>query len=511
MSNATTLFRSLLIYGLCLPLAVFLGYLLAEPMDFSTVTVVVITLSVLTIPLLLRWHHAWLIATWNMTAMLFFLPGKPAVWMGLAAASFTICILQYALNRKMTFLHAPSVARPLLFLLVVILLTAHATGGIGFRILGGDTYGGKRYFAIVAAMLGYFAIINRRIPPKRASLYVTLFFAGTATMAIAELPGRVSPALNFLFVFFPVASMGAFTNQNSVVGQIPLMSHMGGLAFLSLGFFCAMLARYGIRGILDTTKPSRLVAFCFFVLVGLSSGFRSVLVLVLMTFALLFYLERLHHTRLLLPVISVSLAVGGLALLFAARLPLDFQRTLAVLPYIQLDPLARMSAEVSSEWRVQIWQEVIPQIPRYLLIGKGYSFSGTEQGQMGSDNVASTELAGDYHNGPLSVILPFGIFGSIAFIWLLVAGIRVVYHNYRFGDPAYHNINTFLFAYFVVKVIFFFTVFGALAVDLPMFLGLLGLSISVNGGVAKPVFVPQPKIVFNRFKLHPSAHRPVGA
>ena len=323
MSNATTLFRSLLIYGLCLPLAVFLGYLLAEPMDFSTVTVVVITLSVLTIPLLLRWHHAWLIATWNMTAMLFFLPGKPAVWMGLAAASFTICILQYALNRKMTFLHAPSVARPLLFLLVVILLTAHATGGIGFRILGGDTYGGKRYFAIVAAMLGYFAIINRRIPPKRASLYVTLFFAGTATMAIAELPGRVSPALNFLFVFFPVASMGAFTNQNSVVGQIPLMSHMGGLAFLSLGFFCAMLARYGIRGILDTTKPSRLVAFCFFVLVGLSSGFRSVLVLVLMTFALLFYLERLHHTPLWHPRdpgYHEALAVGGILLLCPGRL-----------------------------------------------------------------------------------------------------------------------------------------------------------------------------------------------
>src|ERR1035438_9894688 len=120
MANAPALFRSLLVYGFCLPLAVFLGYLLANPQDFATVTVVGFTFFVLVIPLLLRWHHAWLIATWNMTAMLFFLPGKPAVWMGLAAASFTICILQYALNRKMTFLHAPSVARPLLFLLVVI-------------------------------------------------------------------------------------------------------------------------------------------------------------------------------------------------------------------------------------------------------------------------------------------------------------------------------------------------------------------------------------------------------
>ncbi len=87
----------------------------------------------------------------------------------------------------------------------------------------------------------------------------------------------------------------------------------------------------------------------------------------------------------------------------------------------------------------------------------------------------------------------------------------MVYQNYQFGDPALHHTNTFLFAYFVVKVVFFFAVFGSLYSDLPVFLGLLGLSISLNGGVAKPVVVPQPKIVFNRFKLHPSARRPAGA
>ena len=65
MSNASALFRSLLVYGLCLPLAVFLGYLLANPLDPETVTVVAVIFFVLAIPLLLRWHHAWLIATWN--------------------------------------------------------------------------------------------------------------------------------------------------------------------------------------------------------------------------------------------------------------------------------------------------------------------------------------------------------------------------------------------------------------------------------------------------------------
>jgi hypothetical protein len=153
---------------------------------------------------------------------------------------------------------------------------------------------------------------------------------------------------------------------------------------------------------------------------------------------------------------------------------------------IPLDPVAKIDAQGSTEWRLQLWREVVPEIPQYLLVGKGYSFNPMDQA-LARGNRESFELTGDYHSGPLSLILPFGIFGTMAFVWLMVAAIRVVYRNYRFGDPAFHHYNTFIYAYFVVKVIFFFTVFGSLHSDLPLFLGLLGLSISMNGGVAKPV------------------------
>jgi O-antigen ligase len=496
MSNASALFRSLLVYGLCLPLAIFLGYLLANPLDLATVSVVTVLFFILTIPLLLRWHHAWLIATWNTTAMLFFLPGKPQVWIGLAGMSLLISILQYTLNRKMRFLSVPPVARPLFFLAVVIALTARLTGGLGMKIFGGDTYGGRRYITELAAIAGYFAIINRRIPPKKAGLYIALFFLGAASLVIADLPGVVSPSLNFLFLIFPVSSVSAFTDQNSVVAQTALISRVAGIGALGLAVIYVMLARHGLRGALDASKPWRLGIFCFFVLACMSTGFRGGVVTILMLLASLFYLERLHHTRLLLPVILGLLMIAGLAIVFAARLPLNYQRSLTFLPGIHLDPLARLDAETSSEWRRQMWREVIPQIPQYLLIGKGYAFSGAEHAMI-REGLEETEMVGNYHNGPLSVILPFGIFGSIAFVWLLVAGIRVVYRNYQFGDPAYHQINKFLFVYFVVRVILFFAVFGALEADLPMFLGLLGLSISLNGGVAKPMVVPWPTVEFS--------------
>ena len=354
--------------------------------------------------------------------------------------------------------------------------------------------------------------INRQIPSKRAGLYVSLFFFGLATWAIGDLPMVLPANFNFLFLVFPLLGSGSTALRGeSVIGPL----RVTGLAFFAQGLFTVMLARYGIRGIfLEPGKSWRAIAFVGILCIGLLGGFRSLLILGSMTFAVLFYLERLHYTRMLAALILAALLGVTLMTAFASRLPFMVQRSMAFLP-IELDPEARLSAQVSSEWRLQMWRDVIPLIPQYLILGKGYGFSSAEMAMVQANRssaagLESTEMAGDYHNGPLSVIIPFGIFGSLGFLWILYAGVRVVYQNYQFGDPAYHNYNKFIFAYFTVKVFFFFTVFGGLNSDLPMFLGMLGLSISLNGGVAKPAEAPQPKVVFNRFRLHPSARRPMG-
>src|SRR5664279_4553606 len=145
MSNATTLLRSLVAYGVCLPLAIFLGYMLADPLSMTTFGVVLAVFAVLAFPLLLRWHHFWLIAAWNTSAIVFFLPGKPPFWMLAAALSLGVCILQYTLNRNMKFLSVPPVALPLVFLSVVVLVTMRFTGGFGLGSLGSDTNGGRFY------------------------------------------------------------------------------------------------------------------------------------------------------------------------------------------------------------------------------------------------------------------------------------------------------------------------------------------------------------------------------
>src|SRR5213592_3742135 len=82
-----SLFRSLLIYCICVPLALVLGYLISTPYDRTSFTVVGLVLLFLLVPLFLRWHHAWLIATWNMSVVLFFIPGRPLLWLPLAWVS----------------------------------------------------------------------------------------------------------------------------------------------------------------------------------------------------------------------------------------------------------------------------------------------------------------------------------------------------------------------------------------------------------------------------------------
>src|ERR1700684_649583 len=131
MTDAYLLFRSLIIYGICLPLAIFVGYLLANPLDITTFVWVGLFLGLLMLPLLLRWHYPLLILFWSSSAGLFLLPGRPTFTLALIAASFSISMLSYIMTRNLRFISVPSMTWPLLFIGAVTLVTAQLTGGIG--------------------------------------------------------------------------------------------------------------------------------------------------------------------------------------------------------------------------------------------------------------------------------------------------------------------------------------------------------------------------------------------
>ena len=484
MNRNPAILKSLIAYAVCVPLAIWIGYLLTLPMDRTNWSIAGILALLLITPVLLRWHHFLLVASWNVTMVIFFLPGGPGLWLPMVAISLGISVLYRALNSKAHFIPAPQITLPLLCLGAVVIFTAEMTGGIGLHSLGSEVMGGKRYIFIIMAILGYFALTAQRIPPERAGWYMLFFLLGGFLAVIGD-TARIMPSfLDFIFLLFPPTGYIYGTE-----------ARYGGVATVGVYGTWLMLALYGVRGIFLSGSLWRLPVFALLGVLQFLGGFRSLIIQCALVFFIQFFLERMQRTKLLPIFVFAGIFMAVLVIPFAGKLPYTFQRSLAFLP-LNIDPFAKQDAEASTDWRVRMWKAVLPEVPGHLLLGKGYAITQSDYdnmvgnfGYISADNSGSA-IAGDYHNGPLSVILPFGIWGVIAFLWFLIASGRALQANYRYGDPSLRIVNTFLFAYFITEVIMFFFVFGLLYTDMAIFVGIVGLSISLNGGIRRRSDIP---------------------
>jgi hypothetical protein len=487
--------RALLIYALVLPLAVLLGYMLATPTDFRSFAILAMAFSALSIPVLLRHHHFLLALTWNAAVIVFFLPGQPMLGTVLAFASLGIAIVTRTMSKKQEFIHVPSVAIPLILLTVVVVITAKLTGGIGARVLGAETWGAKRYLGVFGAIVGYFALTTQRVPREKAALYLGAFFLGGLTAMVSDLTFMAGPQFYFLFVLFPsdYASLQAVTAD--------MLMRLSGLSFAAAWGYYYMIGRYGIHGIFDLTKPWRI--FVVIVCIGgsLLGGYRGLVIVLMLVFACQFMVEGVFKSKLGPVLIFATLLALGGTVAVIDRMPLSVQRAFSFIPLPNIDPAARLDALGTLDWRLSMWKVLIPEVPKYLLLGKGYSFSGTDYYLTSEairrgfyNSYEDVLISGNYHNGILTLLIPFGIFGFAAAFWFFWAALRVLINNWRYGDPVIHHVNTCLLSYFVARLTFYVVFYGQFDLDFAHFTGLVGLSIAINGGVKRPeVFAPEPE------------------
>jgi len=490
MSNAPAILRSLVIFAVIVPLAFFVGYLLTNPLDYTTFAYAGVLGLVLVFPLLLRWHYPLLLFSLNTSLIMFFMMGRPAFWLVMVALSLGISVLERILSPEKHFIRVPQIIWPLICMIGVVLFTAKLNGGIGLHAFGSEVYGGKKYIFVVLSILSYFALAAQRIPPERAKLYVALFLLGGVTQFIGDLYPITPSFLHFIFWLFPPSS--SFRDVFEV-GK----TRLGGIGFAAGSFVYWLMARYGLRGIFLSGKLWRPVLFVMASMMIFLGGFRTAIISYLAIFGLLFFLEGLHRTRALLVFMMAGMLAMVAIIPLASHLPFTFQRALAFLP-LNLSTEASQSAEGSSNWRYEMWKALLPQVPQHLLLGKGYAISMEDFQSMGYDvafhsvdpSQQSLALSGDYHSGPLSVVLPLGIWGVIAFLWLMLAGLRVMYCNFRHGDESLRTVNAYLWAYYLYSSFRFLFIYGGLSGDMLVFASTIGFSIALNGGVCRPA--PQP-------------------
>lgn len=490
MTDPRSAVRAVAIYATIIPLAFILGYMLAVPMDYFSLATIGAVFLLLLLPLLLRWHYPMLLLSWNTVAVLPFLPGSPQVRLALTAASLLITWLVYALDRRIKPLNVRSITWPLVVLTLIVILTMQLTGGAGFRALGGQSGGAGRYVMLAGGILGFFAISARPIPASSANLYVGLYFLGGLTMALSSLATVLPRWMDYLYLLFPVEQT-YFEEAPTVLSTT--VSRLFGIASASMLAIFYMLARFGFRGMLNIQKPWRMAIFlgcCIGVLFG---GYRSFLLLVLGVMGLQVYLEGFFKMKYL-PVWSLIFALLISVLPIVDRLPYRVQRSLAFLP-VQVSPAVAIDVQASTDWRIEIWKRVWTEIPNYWLLGKGYRLDprALDMAQFrdyrGGEGEAAV-IAGDYHNGPLSIIVPLGMPGVVAVVWFWITAWRFLLHNYRNGAPELKTVNTLLLAFFCVRVFHFVVIFGSFYSEFAHFTGLVGLSVALNGGWARAVTAP---------------------
>ena len=369
--------RIVIVYAIVIPLALILGYALttglASPEQAQSNFVMVgLVIFVLVLPLFLKFHHVLLIFFWNAAFFVPFLPGRPQFWMLMAVLSFGISWLNGLLGGG-KFLRAPELTRPMVFVGIVVLATGYVRGGIGIHAFGNSSYGGKSYFYILGAIIGYFALTAVRIPVAKANRDAGIFVLSGLTFMLGNLAFMLGPSAYFLFYFLPSDFTGS--QQMAESGLDPLLiERFGGITVACSALISYFLLRWGIRGIFSYTHPWRVILFVLALLLSLLGGFRSVEIIMGLLFLCQFCCEGLWRTRFLPVLIGVGMLSGVALFMFADHLPLAAQRAVSFLP-VKVDAGAKADAEGSAEWRFEMWRLLVPQIPQYLLLGKGYAIN----------------------------------------------------------------------------------------------------------------------------------------
>lgn len=487
MTNPASAIRMLITYVIVIPLAIFVGYLVTGPMDYGTLGTFGLIAALLLSPIFIRWHYPILVVGMCCPAYCFFLVGDPPLSQIVILLSLGISLVERALGGR-RFLSAPAVTWPLLYIVAMVYMTSRLTGGIGLHQLGGDTGGGRRYLMVFIGIAGYFALTSRVIPKDKRTLYIALSVFASMSGIIgdaAALLGGPFHAFNYLFP----SAMGS---PGVTLGSTRLET----LAGVFGGLTAYMVIRWGLRGIFFSNHAWRAPVFLLLFPFLMLGGFRSVITGAGFAYVFLFFLEGLHRTRLLPMLLLAGCLFVPVVGFFSNQLPLTFQRSLSFLP-LKWDEAVVADADASTGWRIGMWQALMPQVAPHLLLGKGWLISSDDYQYMGGGAFAGQiqsldaaqnpyALAGDYHSGPLSTLIPLGIWGLIGIVWLQVASLFVCYRNYRYGDPDLQTYNNYILTGAVWAPITFFFIFGDFAISMVELSKTLGMSVALNWGVCRP-------------------------
>ena len=323
---------------------------------------------------------------------------------------------------------------PLALLLSIIVYHWIESRDIGIKLLGGTSWGGRKYFTVLIASFGM-VLLNSFPGIRWADLQKVplLYFLGSFVDILPDVLTTFVPAsAPFVFRFYSGVNLveyGAALKGN--FGAEAGISRIASLAKVGMAISLLVLCYNPPRVWISPTKLWVIPTLLVGLLLTAASGFRNYLVrLPLAIFAALYTTAR--SASFLLVLVGLF-SVSGLVLLQGRvfDLPIAMQRALSFLPG-EWDTKAIDEAKSSSQWREKMkalfYKEYFQKSP---LVGLGYHYD-KELAKRDTDAYLAiaaqrAEVGDEYadvrrfieqrqpHEGPLHALLVSGVLGAFFF------------------------------------------------------------------------------------------------
>ncbi|MES2924212.1 MAG: hypothetical protein V4819_21860 [Verrucomicrobiota bacterium] len=365
------------------------------------------------------------------------IPGQPSSLLLGQLLVLGFCTLLFMM-RKLPFKLEVSELEIWVMILTFFVVQVYLRNPVGVNIFGGDTVGGKGYALYAIAVASALLLSGLRVPASELKWILRVsIVGGLLNGAISVLGSYVSIIGYYTGAEFEDPADAGFEGE---VVDARAATRVGFL--LGLGNNLSLWISSYISPLRACVRPMWAVLVLMALVAATMSGFRNGII----TVGLTFLIGIAYRGGLSGVAISVFGLVGGLSLLAVVNsmspLPPNIQRSLTFLPGTW-ERRYKEDAAGSSEWRLEIWREVL-LTDRWIQnkwIGDGLGFSAAElAGQMNTRKGARSGISGfdphreailasgDYHSGPVSTIR---VIGYVGLAFFLLAQIRLAVHAHR--------------------------------------------------------------------------------
>ena len=286
----------------------------------------------------------------------------------------------------------------------------------------------------------------------------------SATWVISDVIYTNAPGLfNILFFLEVPGDARNFEMERMKMG----INRYQSLAFVSIGFLWLLLIKNKLSDFVTSRGVWLVPAGLFIVGVGLLSGHRYTVAILVLVMSFMIFTQRLITMRnaagaALLLALGLTISYG-----FAERMPLAAQRALSALPGITVHRDARLDGLSTMETRRVLRVEGFKMIPRYLWVGRGFGQSGYGDHSLKWDPTAITYHInqGRFYNGFIGLMVNTGLFGTGFMLLFLLAGsvvaMKVIFHLREHGvDDEFSRVSCIVACLWMANVVAFIALHG---------------------------------------------------